>query len=363
MLKRLALFLCASASAILGTLPIALYYFNQVSLIGILTNCFMVPMIGFVVVPLGLFSALFLPLSSALAVWFMKGAALVLAWALELASLFSEWPFAAIKTVTPTLIEVGLYYAVVWALLNYRRTRWTKALFVGLVIVFVSDVGYWVRKRYGHPELTMTVLDVGQGSSALLELPGGPCILVDGGGFYDNRFDVGARVVGPFLWKKKIATVDILVLSHPHPDHLNGLLFIARHFHVKEVWMTGEPVNTEPYREFLSILERENIRVLGPKDLVQTRTINGVRFDVLYPPIDFLERKAREAWRTRNNNSLVLKVSFGDVSYLLPGDIEAEAEKELLAMDCDRLKSNVLLVPHHGSKTSSTPGLFDVRWA
>ena len=65
-----------------------------------------------------------------------------------------------------------------------------------------------MRKRYGHRELTLTVLDVGQGSSALLELPRGPCILVDGGGFYDNRFDVGARVVGPFLWTKKIAVAD-----------------------------------------------------------------------------------------------------------------------------------------------------------
>jgi competence protein ComEC len=202
----------------------------------------------------------------------------------------------------------------------------------------------------------MTVLDVGQGSATFLELPFGPCILVDGGGFYDNRFDVGARVVGPFLWSKKIATVDILVLSHPHPDHLNGMLFIARHFHVKEVWMTGEPVNTEAYQEFLEIIEREKIHVVGLKNLIQARIINGVRIDVIYPPIDFLERKAREAWRTRNNNSLVLKASFGDVSYLLPGDIEAEAEKELLDLACDRLKSNVLLVPHHGSKTSSTPG-------
>jgi competence protein ComEC len=108
LIKRVALFLCASASAILGTFPIALYYFNQVSLVGILTNCFMVPLIGFIVVPLGLLSALFLPLSSALSIWFMKGAALILAWALELATFFSKCPFAAPKTVTPALIEIGL---------------------------------------------------------------------------------------------------------------------------------------------------------------------------------------------------------------------------------------------------------------
>ena len=127
-----------------------------------------------------------------------------------------------------------------------------------------------------------------------MELPGGYCVLVDGGGFYNNRFDVGARVVGPLLWKRKIATVDILVLSHPDPDHLNGLLFIARYFHVREVWMNLEPADAQPYRDFLDIISEKGVRVVGPKDLLRPRVINGVRFEVLYPSVDFLERKATE---------------------------------------------------------------------
>jgi competence protein ComEC len=353
--KRLALFLLVSAAAILGTLPITLYYFNQTSLIGILTNCFMVPLVGFLVVPLGLLAVLFLPVAPTVALFIMKGATVTLEGCLDLAVFFSKWPFAAVRTVTPTLIEVALYYALVWVLFNFRQTRRARPLLIGLAIVALADVGYWVSERYGRSELRMTVIDVGQGSSALMELPGGPCILADGGGFYDNLFDVGARVVGPFLWKRKIATVEILVLSHPDPDHLNGLLFIARHFNVREVWMNQEPADTKPYRDFLRIVSERDIRFFGPKDLVRPRMINGVRLQALYPPVDFLERKAKDSWRTPNNNSLVLKVSFQNISFLLPGDIEAEAERELTALACTTLKSNVLLVPHHGSRSSSTP--------
>jgi competence protein ComEC len=284
----------------------------------------------------------------------MKGAAIVLEGGLGMGIFFSGWPFTAVRTVTPTLIEVALYYALGWALLNLRRTSRARLVLIGLALFTAMDVGYWVRERFGLRELRITQIDVGQGSSALMELPGGPCILVDGGGFYRNSFDTGALVVGPFLWRKKIATVDVLVLSHPHPDHLNGLLFIARHFNVREVWMNQQPTDNQLYRDFMQILEEKNIRVLGPRDLVTPRMINGVRFQILYPPVDFLERKITNAWRTLNNNSLVLKASFKDVSFLLPGDIEAEAERELTSIACATVESDVLMVPHHGSSSSST---------
>jgi competence protein ComEC len=286
----------------------------------------------------------------------MKGATAILNLGLGLAFLFSKWPFAAVRTVTPTLVEIGFYYALAWLIFNFRQAHRVRLLLIGLAIVALADVGYWASERYGHSELRMTVIDVGQGGSTLLELPGGPCVLVDGGGFYDNRFDIGARVVGPFMWKKKIAAVETVVLSHSHPDHLNGLVFIVRNFNVREVWMNQEHADSEPYRDFMEILSEKNIRMVGPKDLVKPRTINGVRFQALYPPVDFLRRKGEDTWRTKNNNSLVLKVSFQNVSFLLPGDIEAEAERELTSLACTTLKSNVLLAPHHGSQNSSTNG-------
>ena len=357
--KKLALFLLVSAAAILGTLPITLYYFNQTSIIGLFSNCLMVPLVGFLVVPLGLLAVLFLPIAPTGSIWLMKAAAVVMQGGMATAHQLAKNPFAAVKTVTPTFIEIALYYTLAWALFNLRKTRLAKAALLAICLFALADIAYWAAKRFGHKELTVTFLDVGQGNAALLELPEGPCMLVDGGGFHDNRFDVGEKIVAPFLWRRKIASVETLVLSHPHPDHLNGLLFIARHFNVKEVWMNQESVPYQQYQDFLDIISENHVRIVGLEELAQPRTINGIQFEALYPPKNFLQLRSQDPWRNLNNNSLVLKVSYDNVSFLLPADIEAKAETELTQLAGTMLNSNVLLVPHHGSQTSSTPNFLE----
>lgn len=181
-------------------------------------------------------------------------------------------------------------------------------------------------------------------------------MLVDGGGFADNSaFDVGAAVVAPFLWRSKIATVDTIILTHPNSDHLNGLVFIAENFNVGALWENGEPWSSLGHQALMRAAAEHGIVRPQMAELARESTINGVRLEVLYPPADFLVRRETERWRRdENNNSLVTRFSFGEVSILLPGDIMRPAEKELVAMAGDRLKSRVLVAPHHGSRTSSS---------
>lgn len=396
MQRTLFNFILVSFFAILGTQPLAALYFNQISLIGLLVNLIAVPLVGFAVVPAGLAAVFLSFFSSTAAVWLFKLTVIVLSIAIESISFFAELPFAAVKTITPSWLEIGCLYGLAWTILDLatatsepnqkkrfpgmpldcsgtlrirhacrrflfllkqvtEEQRLVKALLLGLTLVLAADVFCWTHHRFWHDDLRVTIIDVGQGSSALLELPKGPCMLVDGGGFSDNTiFDVGERIVAPFLWQKKIATVDTLVLSHANSDHLNGLLYIARNFNVKKIWCNHEPSNTFAYQEFLDIVEKNNIRLPVFEEVLKPRRINGASLSVLHPPIDFLENKPANSWRNINDNSLVLKVRYGRRAFLFPGDIMKKAEAELVREKKDLLKSDILIAPHHGSKTSST---------
>jgi competence protein ComEC len=393
-LRRFTLFVLVSVWATLGTLPLTMFYFNQVSLIGILSNCLFVPIIGFGVVPSGLLAAFLLPLSSNAAVTIMNLAAALLAQTLKLVSLMSQLSFSAVRTVTPSLLEIACYYLLVFSvvvLISRRRQAEATAvdnsefrldsdgtvgrmpfgggfkriqpIWVALAVVLstiVADIGYWTYQRLGRQDLRATFLDVGQGSATLLELPGGYCMLVDGGGYSDNTvFDVGARIIAPFLWHKKIKTVETLILTHPNSDHLNGLIYIAENFNVHHIWSNGEPGNTLGYRQLMKTIRDKNITHPAFRQLDRQVDVAGVNIEILNPPPGFLERRQTEPWRDLNNNSLVTRFTSGAISFLLCGDITAKAEKELVTREGDHLKSTVLFVPHHGSDSSSTPGFID----
>ncbi|MBU1163422.1 MAG: MBL fold metallo-hydrolase, partial [Proteobacteria bacterium] len=247
--------------------------------------------------------------------------------------------------------------------LNKQSTayRKKKVLFVAIVVIIagVADACYWFYDRFWHDDLRITVIDVGQGSSALLEMPKGFNLIIDGGGFPDNStFDAGERVVAPLLWRKKIKTIDTLILSHPNSDHLNGLLYIAENFNVKRVWANCDTADTVGYQRFMEIIKKNSIHMPEFKDISRTHIINGVQLDLLYPPIDYMDNNKR-TWSDFNNNSLVIKVKFGSKSFLFPGDIMTMAENELVTIAGDDLTSDVLIAPHHGSSMSNSEIFID----
>ncbi len=406
--RKILAFFLVSFFAICGTLPLVMFYFNQISVIGLLANFVVVPLAGFVVIPCGLLALFCYPISSQIAYGLLKICVFVLDYLLDVIIFLADLPFASFKTFTPSIFEIFFYYILGWFLINLLQSKlnpageydvaksppdpalqstqrqvasksrhlfqfletagisiqdiiaWlrvNRGAIVGilLILALAGDAAYWLYQRFWQPDLQVTYMDVGQGNAALLELPGGHTALIDGGGFSDNNvFDMGARVIAPFLWRKKIHTIDALILTHPNSDHLNGLLYIAQHFNVKTVWTNGESRTTQGYRRFKKIVSQKQLNLPDFKNMPRKQRINGVEFSFMYPPPDFLDKMAVQKWRNTNNNSLVLKVSFGDISFLFPGDIMAEAEKELVSLSGADLACTVLLAPHHGSRSSSS---------
>jgi len=239
---------------------------------------------------------------------------------------------------------------------NALRPGNLAKLAMALVLLTLAlDTCYWMYQRFWHTDLRVTVIDVGQGSASLLELPGGRAILVDGGGFSDNSsFDVGEKIIAPFLWRKKIRTVDTLILSHPNSDHLNGLIYIAHYFNVRTVWTNNESVNTLGYANFMEVIAHKNIQLPVFEDMPRRHRIGEVELNLLYPPANHIQLRNTQKWRNANNNSLIVKASLKSISFLFPGDVMAEAENELVHLEGNNLSSTVLIAPHHGSKTSSS---------
>ncbi|EKD21855.1 MAG: hypothetical protein ACD_87C00304G0003 [uncultured bacterium] len=394
-LRALILFFFASLSATLGTLPLIILYFNRLSLITLAANLLVVPVLGIIAIPFCLLIVLAVPISSTLTHFIVRISELLVRISLSIVDELAALPWSSVYVATPTILEIGAFYLLLISLgfwldasrskrerLSPRRAALVWKIILAFLLFFFILDGLLLHLRGLHQGmLAVTAVDVGQGSATLIRFPGGKRMLVDGGGFFDDSFDVGKYVLAPFLWHEKINRIDTVVLTHPHPDHLGGLLFILENFQVREVWTNGDEWDSPLYLSFLQSVRDRGIPLKVLSDKTPPTELSGVRIRILYPPggantlpaaspslapadteimdtghpnIPFLPVKKRSRLSDEmNDRSLVMQLSFGKRTFFLPGDISETAERHLVQSTVD-LRSDVLFVPHHGGFRSST---------
>lgn len=341
-LRPMGLYLAVPVLATVGTGPMIAYHFGHLSLAGFLSNPVVVPLVGFLVVPLGLAIGLFSLLSPNLALIFVWLAEPLLSLVLWLVRFFSTLPGASIAVPIPNLFEVTMLYLIILFCLLLRRRAHLFLLIAGFLILTVGEGVYWRRERWNRKELRITHLSVGHGDAAVVEFPGSKVLLIDAGGTATGEFDTGESLVAPFLRSRKILRVDYVLLSHPRVDHYGGMRTIIEEFAPSEFWSGPSSARTFRYEELDEAVERSGIERLFLSSGDPCRSIERVRLCVLSPAKD-----------KTGESSVVLRLSFGQVNLLFAGDIEKREERALLQSGAD-LPSAVLKVPRHGSLTAST---------
>ena len=305
-------------AATLASLPVLLLVFQQFSLVSPLANAVAIPVVSFIVTPLALLAAVisWWPLA-ALAHW-------VLGWLMVFLDWCATWPVW--QAPAPPL------WAAVAAALGVALCLLPRAMPGRLLgMVFLLPALFWPVARPAEGEAWVTVLDVGQGLAAVVRTRE-HTLIYDPGPLYSAESDAGQRVVVPYLRSLGIGQVDVLMVTHRDSDHAGGMGSVRAALRVDKVLSSTGEADAEACRAG------------------QAWTWDGVRMEVLHPLADDYDGE-----RKSNNLSCVLRIEAGGQRMLLTSDIEARDEAALLQRDRGKLAADILLVPHHGSRTSSTP--------
>jgi len=348
-------------AAQVAVLPVLAFHFQQVSLTGFIANLLVVPVVavlvpaGFVISVIGLIA----PAGAVVAAWPLRPLLDVVPY---LAERFSALPGAAIPIYPPGLPAVAVFFlltvvAVEWerGRLRLRRETVLAAGTCALAVVL------WVRVATAGPSLlTITALDVGQGDALVVRGPSGQTLLIDGGGHVEGHhshlsdYDVGERRVVPALRRMRVGRIDVIVLTHPHEDHVGGLVAVLKNFSVGLVLDSGLAHPSPSYARFRQLIEARGIAYVLARRGMQLDLGDGMRIVVLLP----LEPLITGSGSDPNLNSVVARLTYGRVAALFTGDMEALNESQLLDLG-DDVRSAVLKVAHHGSDTGTTETFVD----
>lgn len=348
-------------SANLVIIPIMIYNFNTISFSFIVSNLLAGGLLGIIVILGFLLVFLSLMLGQTLSIFFYILNFLLKALT-KIAEVCSKLPFSYIYVPTPKILGIFIFYSYLFFIINRDRLRvrifnTLKVRIAILILIIIFNLGYPIlsSKEYG---LEINFVDVGQGDCTLIRA-NGKNILVDAGGSKDEKsFDVGKNTVFPYLLDRGIVSLDYVIVSHFDSDHCQGFNFILKNMKVKTAIICNIGQESEEYNHFV-ILAKENktkIRYVQKGSIIKLGKNKII--EILYP-----DKNEKINDNAKNNNAIVFKLTWNKFSVLFTGDIEEKAERKILEMyknKEEKLKSNILKVAHHGSKSSTMQEFLEI---
>ena len=340
-IKQMAL---VSICANIIIIPIIMNNFNTVSLTFLVSNILASPILAIIVIvgfSIIIISIISHSLSNILVFWLNP----ILNLLIKISSFCSKLPFAKILVVTPYIFNIIFYYTIILYLVNYNELKQfikKETVILLSIILILSNFIFYILPQ----DLKIYFIDVGQGDSTLIVTPSKKTILIDGGG--SESFDVGEKVLLPYLLDRRIRKIDYIMISHFDTDHCKGIFTVIENLKVKNIIISKQAEKSENYKKFKEIVANKKINIILVKAGDKIKIDKYIYFKILFPTEKLIMQNPL------NNNSIVSQLNYKSFKMLFTGDIEEIAEKEILNLQKDKLKSTILKVAHHGSNTSST---------
>ena len=375
LISKIKEILAVTMSASLAVVPVMIYHFNLFGTYFLITNLLASIIIG----PITLLGTL-LVIISFISINIAKILSYILKFLIDILlfiSSFSKLPISKIYIPTPKIsFIIIIYLSLIISLFIYKvfheRNPNTTILRVRNLLALVKykfkqNRNYIIKRIviinivislciiFIPRDLKINFVDVGQGDSTFIITPKNKTILIDGGGSNTGSFDVGENTLLPYILDKGYNKIDLMIISHFDSDHVGGLLTILEEIKVEKVLIAKQEEQSENYKRFFNIVKEKNIPVIVGKRGDKINIEKDLYLDILFPESEQIEENMI------NNNSLVFNIHYNNFSMLFTGDIEEIAEKRIIEItNKSRLKADIIKIPHHGSKTSSTRELLEI---